>query len=126
MKTGLMIHDKQESVGRFLLESVTMQDNSLCTTNLDSKKISNLVSRKDPVPDDIRQAALKDDVAASAKVYFETKVMKDLNPYTKDDVIQKLMNVIVQDVEMLQRQIEDIMERVPVVKGNEEETKSND
>jgi len=53
-----MPHDKQESAGRFLLESVTMQGNSLCTTNLDSKKISNLVSRKDPVPDDIRQAAL--------------------------------------------------------------------
>lgn len=106
MKTGLMTHDKQESAGRFLLESVMMQDNSLCTTNLDSKKISNLVSRKDPVPDDIRQVALKDDIAAGVKDYFETKVLKDLNPYTKDDLIQKLMNVIAQDVEMSQRQKE--------------------
>lgn len=106
IRTGLMVHDKQESAGRFLLESVTMQENSLCTTNLDSKKISNLVSRKDPVPDDIRQAALKNEVAAGVKDYFETKVLKDLNIYTQDDVIQKLMNVIVQDVEMSQRQKE--------------------
>ena len=104
MKPGLMTHDKQESAGRFLLESVTMQGDSLCTTNLDSKKISNLVSRKDPVPDDIRQAALQDDIASGVKKYFETEVMKDLNPYTKDDVIQKLMNVIVQDTEIAQRQ----------------------
>lgn len=104
MKSGLMTHDKQESAGRFLLESVTMQGNSLCTTNLDSKKISNLVSRKDPVPDVIRQAALQDDIASGVKKYFETKVMKDLNPYTKDDVIQKLMNVIVRDPEIAQRQ----------------------
>lgn len=104
MKLGLMTHDKQESAGRFLLESVTMQGNSLCTTNLDSKKISNLVSRKDPVPDDIRQAALQDDIASGVKKYFETEVMKDLNPYTKDDVIQKLMNVIGRDTEIAQRQ----------------------
>lgn len=104
MKPGLMTHDKQESAGRFLLESVTMQGNSLCTTNLDSKKISNLVSRKDPVPDDIRQAALQDDIASGVKKYFETEVMKDLNPYTKDDVIQKLMNVIGRDTEIAQRQ----------------------
>jgi hypothetical protein len=38
MQTGLMTHDKQESAGRFLLESVTMLEDSLCTTNLDSKK----------------------------------------------------------------------------------------
>ena len=106
MKIGLMTHDKQESAGRFLLESVIMQDNSWCTTNLDSKKISNLVSRKDPVPDDIRQAALKDDIASGVKEYFKTEVLKDLNPYTKDDVIQKLMNVIVQDMEIAQRQKE--------------------
>lgn len=104
MKPGLMTHDKQESAGRFLLESVTMQGNSLCTTNLDSKKISNLVSRKDPVPDDIRQAALQDDIASGVKKYFATEVMKDLNPYTKDDVIQKLMNVIGRDTEIAQRQ----------------------
>jgi hypothetical protein len=38
MQDGLVQHNKQESAGRFFLESVTMQKNSLCTTNLDSKK----------------------------------------------------------------------------------------
>lgn len=106
MQTGLMTHDKQESAGRFLLESVTMLEDSLCTTNLDSKKISRLVSRKDPVPDDIKQAALKSDIALGVKEYFEKEVMADLNPYTKDDVIQKLMNVVVQDTEIAQRKKE--------------------
>lgn len=33
-----MQHDKQESAGRFLLESVTIQEESLCTADLNSKK----------------------------------------------------------------------------------------
>lgn len=104
MQEGLVKHDKQESAARFLLEAVTMQENSLCTTNLDSKKISRLVSRKDPVPDDIKQAALRSDIAAGVKTYFKEDVLPDMNPYTKDDVLQKLMNIIVQDAVIAQRQ----------------------
>lgn len=107
MQDGLVEHDKQEAAGRFILESVAMAPDSLCTTNLDSKKISNLVSRKDPVPDDIKQAALKNDIASFAKEYFEKKVLPDMNPYTKDDVLQKLMNVIEQDTVIAQRQKEE-------------------
>lgn len=58
MQDGLVEHNKQESAGRFILESIAMQENSCVMTNLDSKKISRLVSRKDPVPDDIKQASL--------------------------------------------------------------------
>lgn len=104
IRDGLVKHDKQESAAVFLLESITMQENSLCTTNLDSKKISRLVSRKDPVPDDIKQAALKQDIAVNVKTYFKEKVLSDLNPYTKNDVLQKLMDVIVQDITIAQRQ----------------------
>lgn len=104
MQEGLVKHDKQESAGRFLLESVTLQENSFCTTNLDSKKISLLVNRKESVPDDIKQAALRADIAAGVKIYFEEEVLSDMNPYTKDDVLQKLMNVIIQDSVIAQRQ----------------------
>lgn len=58
MQDGLVEHNKQESAGRFILESIAMQENSCVMTNLDAKKISRLVSRKDPVPDDIKQASL--------------------------------------------------------------------
>lgn len=102
MQDGFIQHDKQESAGRFLLESVTIQEDSLCTTDLNSKKISRLVSRKDPVPDDIKQAALRNDIAVKVEEYFRQKVMSDINPYTKDDVLQKLMNIIIQDAEVAQ------------------------
>lgn len=103
MQDGFIQHDKQESAGRFLLESVTLQEDSLCTTDLNSKKISRLVSRKDPVPDDIKKAALRNDIAVKVEEYFRQKVMSDINPYTKDDVFQKLMNIIIQDAEIAQR-----------------------
>lgn len=103
MQDGFIQHDKQESAGRFLLESVTIQEDSLCTTDLNSKKISRLVSRKDPVPDDIKQAALRNNIAVKVEEYFRQKVMSDINPYTKDDVLQKLMNIIIQDAEIAQR-----------------------
>ena len=103
MQDGFIQHDKQESAGRFLLESVTIQEDSLCTTDLNSKKISRLVSRKDPVPDDIKQAALRNDIAVKVEEYFRQKVMSDINPYTKDDVLQKLMNIIIRDAEIAQR-----------------------
>lgn len=103
MQDGFIQHDKQESAGRFLLESVTIQEESLCTTDLNSKKISRLVSRKDPVPDDIKQAALRNDIAVKVEEYFRQKVMSDINLYTKDDVLQKLMNIIIQDAEIAQR-----------------------
>jgi hypothetical protein len=41
------------------------------------------------------------------KIYFEKEVLSDLNPYTKDDVIQKLMNVIIQDTVIAKRQKEE-------------------
>lgn len=103
MQDGFIQHDKQESAGRFLLESVTLQENSLCTTDLNSKKISRLVSRKDPVPDDIRQAALRADIAVKVEEYFRQIIMPDINPYKKDDVLQKVMNIIIQDTEIAQR-----------------------
>lgn len=90
MQDGFIQHDKQESAGRFLLESVTIQEDSLCTTDLNSKKISRLVSRKDPVPDDIKQAALRNDIAVKVEEYFRQKVMSDINPYTKDDLPSEL------------------------------------
>lgn len=100
MQDGLVEHNKQEVAGRFILESIALQETACVMTNLDAKKISRLVSRKDPVPDDIKQASLKSAVVLGVKNYFRDKVVSDLNPYTQDDTLQKIMNVIVQDVQI--------------------------
>lgn len=103
MQDGLVEHNKQESAGRFILESIAMQENSCVMTNLDAKKISRLVSRKDPVPDDIKQASLNSKVVAGVKSYFENKIIPDMNPYTQEDTLEKIMNVITQDVHIAKR-----------------------
>lgn len=103
MQDGLVEHNKQESAGRFILESITMQNDSCVMTNLDAKKISRLVSRKDPVPDDIKQASLNSKVVAGVRRYFEDNVVPDLNPYTQEDTLEKIMNVITQDSQIAKR-----------------------
>lgn len=100
MQDGLVEHNKQEVAGRFILESITLQEAACVMTNLDAKKISRLVSRKDPVPDDIKQASLKSTIVSGVKKYFRDEVVSDLNPYTQDDTLQKIMNVIDQDVQI--------------------------
>lgn len=97
MKDGFVEHDRQESAARFLLESISMQEEANIMTNIDSKKISQLVSRKAPVPDDIKRASLKSEVQHNVFSYFQDKVIPDLNPYRKDDTFEELMNVIIQD-----------------------------
>lgn len=103
MQDGLVEHNKQESAGRFILESIAMQEDACVMTNLDAKKISRLVSRKDPVPDDIKQASLKHKIVSGVKVYFENIVVPDLNPYTQEDTLEKIMNVIIRDVQIAKR-----------------------
>lgn len=102
MQSGLVSNDKQEAAGRFLLKSVSLQEGANCTTDLGSKKISRIVSRKDPVPDDIKQASLKPDIIGNVYKYFTKVVMQDLNPNLKYDVFEKFSKVIEQDVQVAQ------------------------
>lgn len=98
MQSGFMTHDKQESAGVFLLESINNQDYvaemGYWTSNLSSKKISRLVSRDDPVPDGLRQASMQQVVIDATIEYFKNKVMPDLNPHLKDDTIDKIVKLI--------------------------------
>lgn len=73
-------HDKQEAAGSFLLESISTQESANVVTDLSSKKISRLVHRQDPVPDDIKRAALKKTIQNGVAKYFEKEVLPDLNP----------------------------------------------
>lgn len=98
MQSGFMTHDKQESAGVFLLESINNQDYvaemGYWTSNLSSKKISRLVSRDDPVPDGLRQASMQQAVIDATIEYFKNEVMPDLNPHLKDDTIDKIVKLI--------------------------------
>lgn len=98
MQSGFKTHDKQESAGVFLLESINNQDYvaemGYWTSNLSSKKISRLVSRDDPVPDGLRQASMQQAVIDATIEYFKNKVIPDLNPHLKDDTIDKIVRLI--------------------------------
>ena len=72
-------HDKQEAAGSFLLESISTQESANVVTDLSSKKISRLVHRQDPVPDDIKRAALKKTIQNGVAKYFEKEtVLKEI------------------------------------------------
>ncbi len=98
MQPCLINHNRQEEAGRFILESVSSQPDSYCTTDLSSKKISRLVSRKDPVPDDIKQAACKSKIIGNVYKYFDDEIMNDINPVLESDLVDKFNRVI--DVDM--------------------------
>lgn len=98
MQPGLMTHDKQEAAGVFLLSAINDQeyvaDHDFWTENLDAKKISRLVNRLAPVPDEIKQASMIQVVIDATIQYFRDEVMKDLNPHLKDDVIDNFVKLI--------------------------------
>lgn len=98
LRSGLKEHDGQESAAVFLLSSINDQkyvaEHGYRTDNLSSKKVSLLMNQKDPVPDGIRQASMKEPVIIETIAYFRDKVMADLNPHLKDDTIDKLLRLI--------------------------------
>lgn len=107
LQSGLLTHDKQEAAGIFLLSAINDQEyvgeHGYRTDNLSSKKISNLVSRKDPVPDGIRQASAVPEVIEATIAYFENKVVPDLNPHLKEDTLGKLAKIIQDDQSIPER-----------------------
>ena len=103
MQVGLKEHDKQFSAGEFLLEALNRPNDDRFAgyyEGLSDKKVSKLVNRQSPVPDGIQRASLVPELAADAIKYYETKVMADMNPFRKDDVLSQLIKVIKEDTEI--------------------------
>lgn len=113
MQVGLKEHDKQFSAGEFLLEALNRPNDErfagYFTSGIDAKKVSRLVSRQSPVPDGIQQASLVPELAKAAIEYYETKVVADLNPYLKDDVLGQLAKVIKEDTEIGEKKREELL-----------------
>lgn len=103
MQIGLKEHDTQIAAGTFLLEALNRSDDDrfdIYREDLSDKKISLLVSRQRPVPDGIKQASLVPELAQAARDYYADKVLKDMNPFRKDDVLNQLVKVIKEDKEI--------------------------
>lgn len=105
LQEGLVENDKQEAAGRLLLDSVASQLEAYVSTDLNAKKISRLVHRQDPVPDDIKKAVQKKkSVRDGVHKYFAENVVPDLNTITIFDTLEKLKKVIEQDSVIAERQ----------------------
>ena len=100
MQEGFVEHNKQESAAQFLLDSVINQEAVDCTTDFNSKKVSNIMNRKDPVPDDIKKASAKEAVIQEVCIYFEKDVINALNPNSKYDVFEKVYSLVEQDTQI--------------------------
>lgn len=97
MQEGFLENNKQEAAVRLLLDSIMCQEEANCMTDLTSKKISNIVNRKDSVPDDIYLASSKESVIKGVHSYFSNRIMKELNPHLKFDVLEKIAQLVQND-----------------------------
>lgn len=100
MQAGFMTSKSQEAAALLLLNAINQQEyvaEKFGVSDLSSKKISNLVNRKSPVPEMIVKASLDGRVILSVKQYFDDNVLGDINPQLEDDLIANIVNLIQMD-----------------------------
>lgn len=110
MQEGFSENNKQESATKLLLDSVLKQKTACCATDLDSKKISNIANRKISVPDDIGLASSKIEVIKGVREYFSSEIMKELNPNTKYDTLNKLYQLVLNDPIIAELKVNELVE----------------
>lgn len=114
LQEGFSENNGQEAAAKLLLGAITQQAAANCSTDLSSKKISNIVKRKDPVPDDIKIASSKFDVIEDVYLYFSNEVMKELNPHLQYDVFEKVIRLVEKDdviSELKKNELKDLYDR---------------
>ncbi len=97
LQDGFARENSQESAARLILGAITNQEEANCTCDLSSKKVSNIVNRKDPVPEDIVIASADQKIINGVYKYFTGVIRKELNPNLEYDVYDKLVNLIKND-----------------------------
>lgn len=103
MLIGLEEQGTKFAAGTFFLEMLNQPDDErfdIYREYLSNKKVSRLVSRQMSVPDGIKQASLVPELVQTALDYYEEKVLKDMNLFRKDDVLNQLVKVIKEDKEI--------------------------
>ena len=97
IQEGLVEHSGQEECAKFIFEPIVNQDIIEVTTDLSTKKVSYIINRERPVPEDFKNASLNSTVANNVRKYFEEEVIEDLNSYTELDTYEKVLNTIKSD-----------------------------
>lgn len=100
MRAAFMQNDGNESATILITDAINKYPSAVEDSyyeNLTSKKVSNILSRKSPVPDGWRSATFNLSVAKHVINYFENTVLKDLNGYTYQDQLQKLVRLVNND-----------------------------
>ncbi|GFH40264.1 ABC-three component system protein [Lactococcus insecticola] len=69
-------------------------DREEVNVTIDDKKVSNLVKRKNDVEDALKMASARTEVIADIIKCFESKVVPILNPHTKDDAFETILNCL--------------------------------
>ena len=97
LQGGFARENSQESAARLILEAITNQEEANCTCDLSSKKVSNIINRKDTVPEDIVIASADQKIINGVYKYFTEVILKALNPNLACDVYEKLFDLIKDD-----------------------------
>ena len=112
MQAVFMTNKGQEAAALLLLNSINQQEyvgEKFGVTDLSSKKISNIVNRKSPVPDSIVKASLDGNVIKAVKEYFYDDVLGDINPQLEDDLIANIVNLIQSDITVSDKKKETLL-----------------
>lgn len=113
MQAGFMTNKSQESAALLLLNSINQQEyveEKFGIADLSSKKISNLVNRKSPVPETIVKASLDGIVINAVKQHFDDNVLNDINPHLEDDLIANIVNLIQTDTTISDKKKKTLLE----------------
>lgn len=101
--------DKQEAAFLLVINSINDQPYAIgngCVERFDSKRISNILSYKFPIPNGTLSASAKPEAIAEVLSYFEEKVIPEINPNMIYDAIAATIKLINDDVTISNKQRE--------------------
>lgn len=100
MRVAFMQNDGNESATALITDAINKYPSAVedgYYEDLNPKKVSKILNRKSPVPDGWRSATFNSSVTKHVINYFKDTVLKDLNNYTYQDQLQKLVRLVTND-----------------------------
>ncbi len=100
MRVAFMQNDGNESATALITDAINKYPSAVedgYYEDLNPKKVSKILNRKSPVPDGWRSATFNSSVTKHVINYFKDIVLKDLNNYTYQDQLQKLVRLVTND-----------------------------
>ncbi|HFI0076864.1 TPA: ABC-three component system protein [Streptococcus suis] len=96
----------QGPLGILVFESIASRDDVQVT--IGDKKVSNLIQRKDDVPNPIQVSSTKSDTIAEVTVHFHDNILPLLNPHMKEDVFHNILRCINNDTSVPVKKYEEL------------------